>query len=64
MTESTADGSRGTLFIISAPSGAGKTSLLRDVLETSGSGLALSISHTTLTTVLLKITSTGAECWA
>lgn len=47
MTAMIADGSRGTLFIISAPSGAGKTSLLRDVLETSGSQLALSISHTT-----------------
>jgi guanylate kinase len=47
MTELTADGTLGTLFIISAPSGAGKTSLLRDVLEASGDGLALSISHTT-----------------
>jgi guanylate kinase len=47
MTGSTAGGSRGTLFIISAPSGAGKTSLLRDVLESSGDELALSISHTT-----------------
>jgi guanylate kinase len=47
MIESTADGGRGTLFIISAPSGAGKTSLLCDVLEASGAQLALSISHTT-----------------
>ncbi len=47
MTESTAAGSRGTLFIISAPSGAGKTSLLRDVLDSAGDGLVLSISHTT-----------------
>ena len=47
MTEVTADGSQGTLYIISAPSGAGKTSLLRDVLESAGDELALSISHTT-----------------
>lgn len=37
----------GTLYIISAPSGAGKSSLLRAVLETSGEELALSVSHTT-----------------
>lgn len=37
----------GTLFIISAPSGTGKTSLLREVLESSLEGLTLSISHTT-----------------
>ena len=47
MTESTEAGSRGTLFVISAPSGAGKTSLLREVLESAGDDLALSISHTT-----------------
>ena len=47
MIEATTGGSRGTLFIISAPSGAGKTSLLIDVLESSGDELALSISHTT-----------------
>jgi len=47
MTATTATGARGTLFIVSAPSGAGKTSLLRDVLEASGNELALSISHTT-----------------
>jgi guanylate kinase len=47
MTERTTDGSRGTLFIISAPSGTGKTSLLRDVLESSVDELVLSISHTT-----------------
>lgn len=36
----------GTLFIVSAPSGAGKTSLLQ-ALMTRVSGLELSISHTT-----------------
>jgi guanylate kinase len=38
---------RGTLYIISAPSGAGKSSLLRTLLETMGGELALSVSHTT-----------------
>lgn len=38
---------RGTLFIISAPSGAGKSSLLRALLETLGGELVLSVSHTT-----------------
>ncbi len=37
----------GTLFIISAPSGAGKTSLVRALLDSMGSELQLSISHTT-----------------
>ena len=37
----------GTLYIISAPSGAGKSSLLRSLLETMGEDLALSVSHTT-----------------
>jgi len=37
---------QGTLYIISAPSGAGKTSLVRELLA-SVSSLALSISHTT-----------------
>lgn len=36
----------GCLFIISAPSGAGKTSLVKALLQ-SGLGLTLSISHTT-----------------
>lgn len=36
----------GTLFIISAPSGAGKTSLVKRLIETT-SGIAVSISHTT-----------------
>jgi guanylate kinase len=36
----------GTLYIISAPSGTGKTSLVREVLSTV-SGLSLSVSHTT-----------------
>lgn len=37
----------GTLYIISAPSGAGKSSLLRELLENSGDDMVLSISHTT-----------------
>ena len=37
----------GTLYIISAPSGAGKSSLLRVLLESRASSLALSVSHTT-----------------
>ncbi len=39
--------SQGTLFIVSAPSGAGKSSLLQAVLMESWDGLQLSISHTT-----------------
>jgi guanylate kinase len=41
------ESSNGTLYIISAPSGAGKSSLLKALLETAGEGLALSVSHTT-----------------
>ncbi len=37
---------QGNLFIVSAPSGAGKTSLLKALLERDG-GLKLSVSHTT-----------------
>jgi guanylate kinase len=37
----------GTLYIISAPSGAGKSSLVRALLDTDIDGLALSVSHTT-----------------
>ena len=37
---------QGTLYIISAPSGAGKTSLVREVLSNER-GLTLSVSHTT-----------------
>jgi guanylate kinase len=36
----------GSLFIVSAPSGAGKTSLIKALLESS-SGITVSISHTT-----------------
>ncbi|MFC1513044.1 guanylate kinase [Thermodesulfobacteriota bacterium] len=38
--------SRGTLFVISAPSGTGKTTILKEVMSTMG-GLSFSISHTT-----------------
>jgi len=44
---SKADTDTGTLYIISAPSGAGKSSLLRALLEILGGSLALSVSHTT-----------------
>ena len=37
---------QGNLYIVSAPSGAGKTSLLKALLERDG-GLKLSVSHTT-----------------
>jgi guanylate kinase len=46
MTNTSPVGS-GTLYILSAPSGAGKSSLLRTLLETMGAELALSVSHTT-----------------
>ena len=47
-TQKTADSStaKGTLYVVSAPSGAGKTSLLKAVLEQMPE-LKLSISHTT-----------------
>ncbi len=41
-----ADARRGSLFVIAAPSGAGKTSLVKAVLERSPS-LKVSVSHTT-----------------
>lgn len=37
---------KGTLFIVSAPSGAGKTSLLKALLERAD-GISVSVSHTT-----------------
>ena len=37
---------QGTLFIVSAPSGAGKTSLVRELIE-SLDGIRVSVSHTT-----------------
>ena len=37
---------RGSLFIVAAPSGAGKTSLIKSLLE-SMSGITVSVSHTT-----------------
>ena len=40
------DSDAGTLYIVSAPSGAGKTSLLKALLE-DAKGIGLSISHTT-----------------
>ncbi len=40
------DSVQGTLYIVSAPSGAGKTSLLKALLEDTA-GIGLSVSHTT-----------------
>ena len=40
--------SKGTLYIVSAPSGAGKTSLVKALVETTNN-LQLSVSHTTRT---------------
>lgn len=37
---------RGTLYVVSAPSGAGKTSLIRALLQ-SAEGVVMSVSHTT-----------------
>lgn len=45
-TRSQAEGVIGTLYIVSAPSGGGKTSLVR-ALSTSEPGLVVSVSHTT-----------------
>ncbi len=45
---STQEQAQGTLFIISAPSGAGKTSLIKALLEATD-GISVSISHTTRT---------------
>lgn len=48
---SAAASSRGELFLLSAPSGAGKTTLIRSVIESlareGGGGLEFSVSHTT-----------------
>lgn len=41
-----ADSRRGNLYVIAAPSGAGKTSLVKELLARDG-GLRVSISHTT-----------------
>jgi guanylate kinase len=46
MTTTSASGS-GTLYILSAPSGAGKSSLLRALLGAMGGSVAVSVSHTT-----------------
>jgi len=46
MTSTQTAGS-GTLYILSAPSGAGKSSLLRALLDAMGGSVAASVSHTT-----------------
>ncbi|MGE0857628.1 MAG: guanylate kinase [Gammaproteobacteria bacterium] len=46
LADQTAGRPSGHLFVISAPSGAGKTSLVRALIERAG-GLGVSVSHTT-----------------
>lgn len=46
MTASNGRGTGSTLFVVSAPSGAGKTSLVKELLA-ADAGLAVSVSHTT-----------------
>jgi guanylate kinase len=46
-TSSGRAGGAGTLYVVSAPSGAGKTSLVRALLDSTGDELVLSVSHTT-----------------
>ena len=46
MSEQTRKENRGQLFVISAPSGAGKTSLVRALMERSDT-IGVTISHTT-----------------
>ena len=40
-------GRRGLLLVLSSPSGAGKTTITRRLVEREGAGLAISVSHTT-----------------
>jgi guanylate kinase len=51
MTENSTSAARAhgaaTLYVVSAPSGAGKTSLVRALLDSRGDDLVLSVSHTT-----------------
>ncbi len=42
-----APGRRGLLLVLSSPSGAGKTTITRRLVELEGDGLAISVSHTT-----------------
>ena len=44
----------GTLYIVSAPSGAGKTSLVKALLELD-SHLAVSVSHTTRAPLAVRV---------
>lgn len=46
MPKQNRDTSRGTLYIVAAPSGAGKTSLVKALLEAM-TGISVSVSHTT-----------------
>jgi guanylate kinase len=46
MTEAAASAASGSLFVVAAPSGAGKSSLVKALLE-NDSQLAVSVSHTT-----------------
>ena len=42
-----APGRRGLLLVLSSPSGAGKTTITRRLVELEGEGLTISVSHTT-----------------
>ena len=47
MRNDSAPGRRGLLLVLSSPSGAGKTTITRRLVELEGEGLAISVSHTT-----------------
>jgi len=46
-TDDSALGRRGLLLVLSSPSGAGKTTITRRLVELEGDGVAISVSHTT-----------------
>ncbi len=46
-TDSSALGRRGLLLVLSSPSGAGKTTITRRLVELEGEGVEISVSHTT-----------------
>ena len=46
-TDSSALGRRGLLLVLSSPSGAGKTTITRRLVELEGDGVEVSVSHTT-----------------
>ena len=46
-TDNSALGRRGLLLVLSSPSGAGKTTITRRLVELEGDGVEISVSHTT-----------------